>query len=81
MKSLARLRCCGGAVLELVCKMELGKFLADIAHSGNVVFVGVREEQVAQVRPFSSDQFENRRGVPAGVEQGGVARKLSSQTR
>ncbi len=76
MQSFRRFLCCGGALFASVCRKIFGNSLADFRHACDVIVMRVRDKQMLELKLIFRNNFQNRRGVPAGVEQRGFARDL-----
>jgi len=54
----------------------LGKGLAYFAEGSDVVFVGMRDEEMAKSELVFVNELEDGIGFPAGVEEGGLRERL-----
>ena len=61
-------------VLRVGVQAELRKPVAHRLHRGDMIDVRVGDEEVDGIQLLLFDQFEDRLGVPARVEDGGLAR-------
>jgi len=69
-----------GRVLRTGTQPDFAELLANLAESRDVVFVGVGEEDVAQLKLVVGKELQNRLRVPSRCRRGRLRAKTSSQS-